>query len=355
MRLRLVLVISLAVALVAAALGSRPAASAGRACRWKVFPIPAYRDATHHPGVVALAAVSARAVWATGFWTDPLDGLRHPATFRWNGRSWRLVPSPNLGAIAAFGSGAWLVGRSHGRTWTARWNGRRWRTVSAPGGAGSYLESAAIVSARDVWAVGSSRTGPLLLRWNGKSWARADGPDSGGAGSYLAVARIPGTSSVWIFGTDGEGAELAARWTGSGGATYSLPTSGTGSGISAMSLAASSASSAWIGISVQDSSGKMRPWMLHWDGSAWSQVAAPNPGGNGTISSVSTSSASDAWAIGSYIASRKKAYPFALHWDGARWSVVALPRRAGFAGTVAAVPGRRQAWVGGGTFDRYSC
>jgi hypothetical protein len=357
MRLRLVLVVSLVAVLAVAVFGSHPATSGSRACRWRVFPIPAYRDATHHPGAYGLAVASARTVWAAGYWSDPLDGLKHPATFRWNGRSWRLVPSPNFGAIAASGRGAWIVGRRRARAWTARWNGRRWRVVPNPGGTRSFLESAAIVSARDVWTVGSGRTGPLLLRWNGKRWARAAGPDFGGAaGSYLAVARIPGTSSVWIFGVDGEtGAELAARWTGSGWETYSLPTSGTGAGISAMPLAAGSASSAWIGISVQDASGKTRPWMLHWDGSSWSHVPAPNPGGNAQISGVSSSGGSDAWAIGSYIVSRKKAHAFLLRWDGVRWSTVALPRHAGFTGTVAAVPGRRQVWVGGGTLDRYSC
>ena len=196
----------------------------------EVYSIPAYRDATHHPGAYGLAVASARKVWAAGYWIDPLDGLKHPATFRWNGRSWRLVSTPNSGAIAASGRRAWLVGRRHGRAWTARWNGRRWRVVPNPGGTRSFLESAAIVSARDVWTVGSGRTGPLLLRWNGKRWARAAGPDFGGAdGSYLAVARIPGTSSVWIFGIDGKTAGgLAARWTSSGWETYSLPTSGTG-------------------------------------------------------------------------------------------------------------------------------
>jgi hypothetical protein len=356
-RLRLMLVIGIVVALVTAALGSKPATSAGRACRWNVYGIPAYRDATHHPGISNLAAASARTVWAAGWWTDPLVGLEHPVTFRWNGRSWRLVPSPNFGVIAAFRRAAWLVGRRHGRTWTARWNGRRWQAVPSPGGRSSYLVSVTMVSPRDVWTVGSSRTGPLLLRWNGKRWAQAAGPDFGGsAGSYYAVARVPGTSSVWIFGSDPDSsAQLAARWTGSGWETYSLPTSGTGSAIAAMSLAADSASSAWIGMSVQDTSGKMRPWMLHWDGSSWSQVPAPNPGGNGEISSVSAGTSSDAWAIGSYIVSRKKAYPFALHWDRVRWSTVALPRRAKFSEAVAAVPGTHQAWFGGGTLDRYNC
>jgi hypothetical protein len=356
-RLWFALVASVAAVLGNAGLGTRPATSASRTCRWKVFQIPAYRDARHHPGISGLAAVSAGNLWAAGWWTDPLDGLEHPVTFRWNGRSWRLVPSPDFGAITAFRRAAWLVGRHHGRAFAARWNGRRWRVVPTPGGRRSYLGSAAIVSARDAWAVGQSATGPLMLRWNGRKWARAAGPDFGGVdGFYQAVARIPGTSGVWIFGQDGDtGTELAARWTGAAWENYTLPISGDGWATTDMSLSAASASSAWIGISARESNGNYEPWMLRWDGSIWSQVPAPNPGGKGEISGVSAGSQSDAWAIGSYLVTKKKAHPFLLHWDGARWSVATLPRHAGFSGSVAAVPGTRQVWAAGGTLDRYGC
>lgn len=356
MRLRLVLLASLAAVLATAALSTRPAASASRACRWKIFPIPAYRDATHHPGIAGLAPASARSVWAAGWWTDPLEGLEHPVTFQWNGRSWLLVPSPEFGAIAAFRRTAWLVGKQHGRAFSARWNGRRWRVVPTPGGRSSDLASAAIVSARDVWAVGQSATGPLLLRWNGEKWALAAGPDFSGAdGYYQSVARIPGTSDVWVFGLDGNGAELAAQWSGSAWVTYTLPSGGNGSAITDKSLTVASAASAWIGIGVRNNSGSYMPWLIHWDGSSWSHVPAPNPGGNGEISGVSAGSPSDAWAIGSSIITRKKVRPFLLHWDGTRWSTVALPSHAGYPGSVAAVPGTHQVWVGGGTLGRYSC
>ena len=355
MRLRLGLMVSIAAVLATGALSPRPATSASRACRWKVFPIPAYRDARHHPGISTLAAVSAGNVWAAGWWTDPLDGLEHPVTFHWNGRSWRLVPSPEFGAIAAFRRAAWLVGGRQ-RAFTARWNGRRWQTVPTPGGRKGYLRSAAVVSARNVWAVGQSATGPLLLRWNGKKWGRAAGPDFGGVdGFYEAVARIPGTSGVWIFGLDGNGAALAAQWSGSAWETYTLPISGSGSTMTDKSLTATSASSAWIGISVRAGNGKFQPWLIHWDGSSWTQVPSPNPGGNGEISGISARNSSDAWAIGSSIITKKKVRPFLLHWDGARWSAVALPSHAGYPGSVAAVPGTRQAWIGGGTLDAYRC
>jgi hypothetical protein len=358
MRLRWKLMAVLVAVPAAASLGSGPAASAPRSCRWTVFQLPAYHDATHHPGVSSLAAVSAKNVWAAGYWTDPLQGLEHPLAFHWNGKSWLLIPRPGFGPITAVGRTVWLVGKRNDRAYSARWNGRRWLVVRTPGGKNSYLAAAAIVSARDVWAVGQSATGPLLLHWNGKSWARAAGPPEFGGpdASYQAVARIPGTSGFWIFGENaGTDALLASRWDGSSWHTYTIPISANGWATTGTELAADSASSAWIGISVRIADGKYQPWMIHWDGSNWSHVAAPNPGGNGQISGVSAGNPSTAWAIGSYALTPKKVRPFLLRWDGSRWSAVGLPRHAGFSASVAAVPGSNQAWAAGGTFDRYSC
>jgi hypothetical protein len=38
--------------------------------------------------------------------------------------------------------------------------------------------------------------------------------------------------------------------------------------------------------------------ILHWDGTAWAQVASPNPGSDDTLLAVAASAASNAWAVG---------------------------------------------------------
>jgi hypothetical protein len=60
----------------------------------------------------------------------------------------------------------------------------------------------------------------------------------------------------------------------------------------------------------------------HWNGSAWSQDAAPSTGySTNTLAAVSASSTSDAWAVGYSEQSRGTFHPLGLHWNGTSWSV----------------------------------
>jgi hypothetical protein len=57
----------------------------------------------------------------------------------------------------------------------------------------------------------------------------------------------------------------------------------------------------------------------HWDGSAWTLVSSPQPGGHNVLNGVDALSSADAWAVGS-----SDGAPLAEHWDGALWSVVTV-------------------------------
>src|ERR1039457_5987995 len=75
---------------------------------------------------------------------------------------------------------------------------------------------------------------------------------------------------------------------------------------------------------------------LHWNGTKWSQVASPNPGGTAGnfLTGVSADSATDAWAVGGYINPTTGASEtLALHWNGTKWSKVASPNPGGTAGS----------------------
>ena len=104
---------------------------------------------------------------------------------RWNGTSWKQVPSPNpagglLSGVAAVSArSAWAVGCSiceggPNKTQIDRWNGTAWKHVSSPSPKLSQLAAVAAASGRRAWAVGAtfptSGTRTLILRWNGTSW-----------------------------------------------------------------------------------------------------------------------------------------------------------------------------------------
>ena len=74
--------------------------------------------------------------------------------------------------------------------------------------------------------------------------------------------------------------------------------------------------------------------MLHWDGRTWRVVPAPNPAGStahdsNELSAVRCLGARDCWAVGVDSPGGMAEYGEALHWDGSKWSSVATPQPGG--------------------------
>jgi hypothetical protein len=135
--------------------------------------------------------------------------------------AWSTVASPSvpmadnfLNSIAIISArDAWAVGTYNtasnvGQTLIEHWNGSSWHVVNSPNPSSLYnaLFGIAAVSASDAWAVGSA-TGPngtnemLIERWNGTRWNVARGPSPGKASNDLkAIAAIPGTSAFAAVG-----------------------------------------------------------------------------------------------------------------------------------------------------------
>jgi hypothetical protein len=61
--------------------------------------------------------------------------------------------------------------------------------------------------------------------------------------------------------------------------------------------------------------------ILHGDGTRWSKVPSPNPGGttigDSELYAVSALSPTDAWAVGQYDGLDRR---LILHWNGSAWS-----------------------------------
>src|SRR5262249_38482127 len=144
-----------------------------------------------------------------------------------------------------------------------RWNGTAWSKMSSPnpGPNGSHLTSVSAVSPTDAWAVGVSgnstctAAATLVLRWNGSAWSRVSSPYPGAACNYLTAVRALSPPDAWAVG---QSCPFAIN------TCHSL--------------------------------------ILHWNGTAWSQMASPNPGSDGfdPLTGVSADSATDAWAAGLY-------------------------------------------------------
>ncbi len=134
--------------------------------QWSVVP-------SSNPGpsvdyLYGVSATSSQEVWAVGEYSSPNGGA--PTLIeKWNGKKWQQVPSPSPGAfanilygVAALSSrDAWAVGEylptpSAAYTLTEHWNGRMWKVVPSPSPGPDHLLRAVsqVPGTSQAWAVG---------------------------------------------------------------------------------------------------------------------------------------------------------------------------------------------------------
>ena len=103
-------------------------------------------------------------------------------------------------------------------------------------------------------------------------------------------------------------------------------------------VAATSTTDAWaVGFQNSSNLNDSRTLTQHWNGTAWTTVASPNPGaaavlvctnlnsGN-VLTAVAAVSPNDVWAVGYFFTCTSLLKPMALHWNGVQWSVVPTPK-----------------------------
>ncbi|MFE4479916.1 MULTISPECIES: hypothetical protein [Streptomycetaceae] len=203
------------------------------------------------------------------------------------------------------------------------WDGARWTEVEgAVTGASGRLYAATAAGPADVWAVGDSG---LAVHWDGQGWSRSTVPGTaGGAFSGFAVAGAG--SAVWAVGRAGSSA-AAARWNGSSWEGAALPLPPGTSQLTAVRVAGPG--DVWAAGDYQASSGALyRPFVVHWDGSAWSQVAAPSyPNLDVRVLDLLVAGPSEVWLAGGtgrYSQSGLR-NAFATRWDGTAWNGTRTP------------------------------
>jgi hypothetical protein len=202
------------------------------------------------------------------------------------------------------------------------WDGLKWRTVSSTAvpQSNEALTGVSSTGPDNAWAVGwqdpygTGRIHALLMHWDGHSWTIAEGPT--GAGIVSAVdART--ADDVWAVG-----AGLFEHFDGKQWSVVKAPRPD----VHPMAVTALTADDAWaVGSRPEKGPGyrSSKPYVAHWNGSAWSRVKIPHLAFEGRLSAVSAVSATDIWAVGSI--GRSPASPYALHYDGASWKRVSIP------------------------------
>ena len=150
--------------------------------KWRTAATP--QVAGNNNKLNAVLALAPNDAWAVGFSTPgkPANAASLTLILHWDGTSWKVVPSPNVGPKTQFQSNT-LLGL------TAN-------------------------SANDIWAFGaylepdgSEQQKTLLLHWDGSSWKIAPSPNPT-KGDFLLDSLVSGVTpspgNVWIFGEEDE-------------------------------------------------------------------------------------------------------------------------------------------------------
>jgi hypothetical protein len=246
------------------------------------------------------------------------------------------------GVAATSASNAWAVGNYRGkiaaRTLTERWNGTQWCRVPSPDpsshGDPNGLQAVAATSATNAWAVGHYGVAgvgvlTLILHWNGTAWTQVPSPNPSGSFGYNALMGVTATSAgdAWAVGqyaTEAGRFSLILHWNGTAWTQVPSPTPGIG--VTLTGVSASSASNAWVSGWF---SSPVETLTEHWNGTAWNYAKSPNPqsgtGHTSSLDSVATTSAGNAWAVGRE-SNTRSGQDLVLHRNGTRWHVMTVPQ-----------------------------
>jgi hypothetical protein len=268
--------------------GAQEAAS----CEWVTDPATVQDAALH-----AVTADKPKRVLAVGYRVNA-KGRTRTLVRHWDGSSWETQPSPNvdgrdheLNDVAVVPKGrAWAVGtrkvsaegeKLKTKTMVQKYDGTSWKMRSSlnPSTEGNMFVAVDVAPSGDVYAAGARLNAKrkfrtMIHRGDGSAW-KVFGSDYPG---LLWDIDVIANNDVWAVGEKGVGVQA-------------------------------------------------RAFVLHFDGTRWTQATTPSPGeGFSTLFSVSAAAPDDVWAVGEWWGGDNgHALPWIVHFDGTSWSAPKIP------------------------------
>jgi hypothetical protein len=300
------------------------------------------------------------------------EGSLSTLTERWDGSSWEIVESPNVGQgkNTLFDVGAsspkdvWAVGAyyqsSTAHTLTERWDGSNWTVVSSPnvGGSHNFLFDVTVLAPEAAWAVGSARLEgidrTLIQRWDGAGWSVSPSPNVGDSHNTLHSITASSEDDMWAVGRFSEGEvarTLALRFDGATWAVVPSPNLGQGNPNALLGVSATPSGEVWA-VGFYRSLDVYRPLAMRWRNGRWRILPAPMAdGADHVLLAVSATSSSNVWAAG-YRVEGSTHRTYLIHWDGSAWTMFDTPAEsaAEVLRSVEAISAT-EAWAVGTRFD----
>lgn len=295
---------------------------------------------------------------------------------KWNGASWSALVGPSgvgvdnsVREMTVFddGSGPALYIAGYFTTaggvtvnHIARWDDSGWSALAGTSGVGvnAFVEALAVFddgsgpslyAGGGFGAAGGETTNPIA-KWDGNAWSALAGPSNQGlGGSTFALTEFDdGTGSALYAGGNmhyagGERASYMAEWDGSTWSALEGPGPG-GLNNTAMALAVfddGSGPALYAGGAFTTAGGTTVNYIAKWDGTRWSPLVSP--GGIGVSSHVRALEVFDdgtgpaLYVGGSFGSAGGTTVNFIAKWDGAMWSAIPGPSTVGVSNPVHAL------------------
>ncbi len=319
---------------------------------WSLGTIPS-PSATHNISIGKVTCATSTFCVTVGSWDT--GTTTNTLIEQWDGTQWSIVASPNpvgagdselygvscAGPSFCAGVGVSGPGGTPVNALVEQWDGTAWSVVSAmnvPGALLTELNAVSCASTTSCTAVGyskdvSNNRHALVEAWNGTAWSIVSTTAPAGATNSQFNAVSCATSS-WCMAVgdqtvSGNFVTLAEIWNGTTWSVVPSPnpapgTSGEFDGVSCAGAGFCVGVGRWLNSAV-----KFQALIETWNGTSWTNVAAPQamPSNDNFLDDVSCISATSCGVVGSVGTST--AAPVALTWDGSTWSIVPAPTPAG--------------------------
>jgi hypothetical protein len=152
------------------------------------------------------------------------------------------------------------------------------------------------------------------------AWGVEPAPNVGG---ILNAISVRAHNDIWAVGYyNGEVNSRTLTMHFDGSAWTVVPSPNLPNGNRLEGVVALSPTDAWaVGWTSNPSYLDDRSFSMHWDGTAWSIVDTPQPGGSSVdrLKAVDAAGPNDVWATGLYWDAQTHAHSVILHWDGQVW------------------------------------
>ena len=224
------------------------------------------------------------------------------------------------------------------QTFSVLWNGSTWAIIPSPniGDVPNRLSRISCVSTSFCKAVGNAGTTvtqPLAMTWNGSIWTSDSTSD-------LLTSVLTGVSCVSINSCVAVGSQkvgrffqtVVAKWDG---VNWGLQTSQNTAANQNNQLYSVSCPVTTYCVSVgvyQNESSIVQPLIQYWDGTGWFMVQSPSVGTNqrSELSQVSCATPTSCLAVGNrgFSSATSAVQTLAMVWDGVNWTLGQSPNTA---------------------------